>query len=202
MIARINGTLLHKSVDHVVVDAHGIGYRIFVPLTTYYELPEEGSAVVLNIHTSVKQDGIHLFGFHADREKQIFQLMLSVNGIGPRLAMNILSGIAAEELIRAVSQGDLGMLVRIPGVGKKMAERMIVELKDKVGKLQSDGGDGGLAPIPDEDEQMTEDALSALMNLGYKRNAARTAIDAIRETMGEAATIDRVLKEALKILAG
>jgi Holliday junction DNA helicase RuvA len=202
MIARINGTLLHKSVDHVIVDAHGIGYRIFVPLTTYYELPEEGSAVVLNIHTSVKQDGIHLFGFNTDREKQIFQLMLSVNGIGPRLAMNILSGIAAEELIRAVSQGDLGRLVHIPGVGKKMAERMIVELKDKVGKLQSDGGDGGFASLPDEDEQMTEDALSALMNLGYKRNAARTAIDAIRETMGGAATLDRVLKEALKILAG
>ena len=102
MIARISGTLLHKSVDYVIIDAHGIGYRVFVPLTTYYELPEAGSAVSLNIHTSVKQDAIHLFGFHTGGEKEIFQLMLSVSGIGPRLAMNILSGIAADELVRAV----------------------------------------------------------------------------------------------------
>jgi Holliday junction DNA helicase RuvA len=202
MIALINGILLHKSVDHVIVETQGVGYRIFVPLTTYYELPEAGSAVVLNTHTSVKQDGIHLFGFITDKEKKVFQLILSVNGIGPRLAVNILSGISAEELINAIAQGDLGRLVRIPGVGKRMAERMIVELKDKAVKLQADGSEDRSAPLPDENDQIVEDALSALMNLGYKRDKARRAIDATRETIEGTATLDRVLKETLKILAG
>ena len=197
MIARISGTILHKSIDYVIVDAHGIGYRLFVPLTTYYELPEVGGTVTLNIFTSVKQDAIHLFGFHTDREKEIFQLMLSVTGIGPRLAMNILSGISADELIRAVSQGDLQRLVHIPGVGKKMAERMIVELRDKVGKIETEDVGSGTGVY----DQITEDALSALVNLGYKRSAAQNVLDSVIEKIPELKTLDVLLKESLKMLA-
>ena len=168
MIARISGTLIFKSADHVIVDANGIGYRIFVPLTTFYELPEVSQSVTLYIHTHVKQDAISLFGFYSNGEKDIFQLMISVTGIGPRLAINILSGISAEALVKAVSQGNLNRLVGIPGVGKKMAGRMILELKDKVIKFISEevmhrAGDG-----LKENEQVKEDALSALINLGYK----------------------------------
>lgn len=202
MIANINGTLLHKSVDYVIVGVNGIGYRVFVPLSTYYELPETGSTVALNIHTSVKQDAIHLFGFYTNGEKDIFQIMLSVNGIGPRLAMNILSGISADELIRAVSKGDLKRLINIPGVGKKMAERMIVELRDKVGKIETGEIDGDTGKVTDEDEQIIEDALSALVNLGYKRNAAQNVLDSVMEKMQGARTLDVLLKESLKILAG
>ena len=135
MIARIQGTLVCKTASYTIIDAHGLGYRIFVPLTTFYELPEIGQTVVLNVHTHVKQDAIHLFGFYTSEERDLFQVMISVTGIGPKLAMNIMSGIAAGELVKAVSAGDLGRLVSIPGVGKKMAERLILELKDKVKKI-------------------------------------------------------------------
>jgi len=202
MIARISGTLIFKSADHVIVDANGIGYRIFVPLTTFYELPEVSQSVTLYIHTHVKQDAISLFGFYSNGEKDIFQLMISVTGIGPRLAINILSGISAEALVKAVSQGNLNRLVGIPGVGKKMAGRMILELKDKVIKFISEevmhrAGDG-----LKENEQVKEDALSALINLGYKSNAARGVLDKVVNEFSDPVTLDVLLKESLKILAG
>src|SRR3972149_10907603 len=135
MIALISGLLKYKSPNYVVVDVHGVGYRLVVPLTTFYELPDAGQSVALNVHTHVKQDGINLFGFYTSEERDIFQLLLAVTGIGPKLAINILSGIAAGDLRRAVSQGNLKRLIAIPGVGKKMAERIILELKDRVLKL-------------------------------------------------------------------
>ena len=135
MIARISGTLVYKSPAYLIVDVHGVGYRIFIPLTTFYDIPDLGQPVTLNIHTQVKQDAINLFGFYTSEEREIFQLLLAVNGIGPKLALNILSGIAAGELIKALSEGNLKRLVSIPGVGKKMAERIILELKDKALKL-------------------------------------------------------------------
>ena len=202
MIARISGTLIFKSVNHIIVDASGIGYRILVPLTTFYELPEAGQFVTLHIHTHVKQDAISLFGFFSNEEKDIFQLMISVTGIGPRLAINILSGISAEELIMAVSQENLSRLVGIPGVGKKMAERMILELKDKVIKFGSEevahrDGDGAK-----ENEKVKEDALSALINLGYKSNAARGILDKLINEFSDPVTLYVLLKKSLKVLAG
>ena len=202
MIARISGTLIFKSTDHVIIDANGIGYRIFVPLTTFYELPEVSQSVTLYIHTHVKQDAISLFGFYSNGEKDIFQLMISVTGIGPRLAINILSGISAEALVKAVSQGNLNRLVGIPGVGQKMAGRMILELKDKVIKFISEevahrAGDG-----LKENEQVKEDALSALINLGYKSNAAIGVLDKVINKFSDSVTLDALLKESLKILAG
>ena len=202
MIARISGTLIFKSADHVIVDANGIGYRIFVPLTTFYELPEVSQSVTLYIHTNVKQDAISLFGFYSNEEKDIFQLMISVTGIGPRLAINILSGISAEALVKAVSQGNLNRLVGIPGVGKKMAERMILELKDKVIRFISEEVAPGAGDGLKENEQVKEDALSALINLGYKSNAARGVIDKVVNEFSDPVTLDALLKESLKILAG
>jgi Holliday junction DNA helicase RuvA len=202
MIARINGTLIYKSVSHIIVDTHGIGYRIYVPLTTFYELPETNQSVTLNIHTCVKQDAISLFGFSTDKEKNIFQLMLSVTGIGPRLAMNILSGISVEELIRAVSKGNHDRLIGIPGVGKKMAGRMILELKDRVIKISPEDEMSRIDDGMNENEQVREDALSALINLGYKSNKVGSVLDKIINECSESVTLDVLLKESLKILAG
>lgn len=203
MIARISGLLLYKSPTHVIVDAHGIGYRVFVPLTTYYELPETGQQVTLNIHTHVKQDAINLFGFDTQEAKDIFQLMISVSGIGPKLAMNILSGISAGELLRAVSQGNRGRLVSIPGVGKKMAERLILELKDRLVKLSLPEDAGRKGTGLTQVELMQEDALSALVNLGYKLDTAQAALDRVMRDAAEAdRSLDIVLKKALQILAG
>lgn len=201
MIAHIQGVLAYKSVSHVIVDVHGIGYRIFVPLTTFYELPETGQSVSLNTYTHVKEDALHLFGFHTAEDQSIFQLLLSVSGIGPKLALNILSGIPARDLIRAVTQGNLGRLVSIPGVGKKTAERMVLELRDKfvkidTGAIVSEGAVGRPA-----DEAIKEDALSALVNLGYKSAAANKIVDRIAAESSGALSLDFLLKEALKRLS-
>lgn len=201
MIARIHGTLIQKSVLQCVVDVHGTGYRIVVPLTTFYELPEIGQPVVLHIHTHVREDAIHLFGFHTVEEREVFQLMISVSGIGPKLAVNILSGIDARELARAVLDGDLKRLTGIPGVGRKTAERMILELREKVAKLEAEAGQAGIV-TPQGNLQIQDDALSALLNLGYRVPVAKEAIErALKEASG-GLSLDRLLKEALRILAG
>jgi holliday junction DNA helicase RuvA len=201
MIARISGVLTYKSIAYVIVDVHGVGYRIFVPLTTFYELPDAGQPVALNVHTHVKQDAINLFGFHTPEERDIFHLMLAVNGIGPKLAINILSGIAAGELLKAVSQGNLKRLMAIPGVGKKMAERIILELKDRVSKLLiPDTGIG--SEMESNLDELREDALSALVNLGYKNQAAIDALDRICREIPDGLTLDSLLKNTLKLLAG
>ena len=202
MIALINGLLINKAISQVIVEANGIGYRIFVPLTTFYELPSMDQSVTLHIHTHVRQDAINLFGFGTEEEKNVIELMLSVSGIGPKLAINILSGISAEELIRAVSHGNLNRLVSIPGVGKKMAERMILELKDKMVKLSTYEAiykaDGDIEVF----DSIIDDALSALVNLGYKNQKARDVLDKIIKESSESLTLDVLLKKALKILAG
>jgi holliday junction DNA helicase RuvA len=202
MIALINGKIARKEISSVVVDVQGVGYRIFIPLTTFYELPEEGDPVCLHVHTQVKQDAINLFGFYTVRERDLFQLMISVSGIGPKIAMNILSGIAAGELLKALSYGDLGKLVSIPGVGRKMAERLILELKEKVARKMTAEQ---MPAADDEDkarEMIKEDVLSALVNLGYKSNAAKDALDKVMQLSQGDLTLDRLLKETLKVLAG
>ncbi len=201
MIARISGILIYKSVSHVIVDAYGVGYRIFVPLTTFYELPETGQLATLNIYTHVKEDAIHLFGFHTFEDQGIFQMLISIAGIGPKLAMNILSGIPAREFVKAVTQGNMSRLVAIPGVGKKMAERMIVELKDKMLKvdlkeMKSDHGPGIVGG-----DAMKDDALSALVNLGYKNATAKAVIEKVVSESVEGLGLDVLLKNALKTLS-
>ncbi len=202
MIALLSGKIAYKGISHIVVDTQGVGYRVFIPLTTFYELPEPGESVTLHIHTSVKEDAINLFGFYTLGERDLFQLMISVSGIGPKVAMNILSGISARELLEAISGGNLAKLITVPGVGKKMAERLILELKEKaIKKMAADQ-----IPVTDvkqkRNDMIREDVLSALVNLGYKANAARDALDKIaRDAEGEQA-MDQLLKKALQILAG
>jgi holliday junction DNA helicase RuvA len=202
MIALISGKIVYKGIAHVIVDVQGVGYRVFIPLTTFYELPEAGETVTLHIHTNVKQDAINLFGFHTIQERELFQLMISVSGIGPKIAMNILSGISARELLNAISGGNVGKLVNIPGVGKKMAERLILELKEKVVKkmmLEKTPEAGVQIPIGDI---IAEDVLSALVNLGYKNNVAKDALDKALRSSEEELGMDELLKKTLKFLAG
>ena len=201
MIARISGILIQKSVTHCVVDVHGTGYRIIVPLSTFYELPKEDQPVVLHVHTHVREDAISLYGFHTREEREVFQMMISVSGIGPKLAVNILSGIAAGELVRAVTEEDLKRLTGIPGVGKKTAERMILELKDKAAKLGRDDVTVCTVAVKTGD-QVKEDALSALVNLGYKGSAVKDVVDRIMKEAPETPSLDQLLKQALRTLAG
>jgi Holliday junction DNA helicase RuvA len=198
MIARIRGILSYKSVSHLIVDVHGIGYRIFVPLTTFYELPETGQSISLNIYTHVKEDALHLFGFHTPEDQNIFQMLISVSGIGPKLALNILSGIPSREFIQAITQGNLNRLVAIPGVGKKTAERMVLELKDKLLKIDTAGIVAEGAKGREGNEAMQEDALSALVNLGYKSAMAKKIIDKVVAESSGALSLDHLLKKILK----
>lgn len=193
MIAQISGKLTHKQPGEVVIDVGGVGYQVFIPLNVFYRLPEIGAAISLQIHTHLREDALQLFGFHDLAEKHVFLLLTAVSGIGPKLALNILSGIPADELTRALKNGDHARLVAIPGVGKKLAERMIVELKDKFASLAPASFDS--APVPEAASQKMRDAVSALINLGYKkpeiektvrevlRNGALSLEDVLRETL-------------------
>lgn len=201
MIARLSGTLVEKSVTQCVIDVHGVAYRVVVPLSTFTELPEVGQAVVIHVHTHVREDAIQLYGFHVPAEREVFELMISVSGIGPKLAVNVLSGIAAGELIRAVKEEDLRRLTAIPGVGRKTAERMVLELKDKAARIGWEPATGQPGAT-EGGGQVKEDALSALVNLGYRGAAAKEAVEkAIREAR-EPQSLDRLLKQALRFLAG
>ncbi len=196
MIAGLQGILSYKSTNYVIVDVHGIGYGVSVPLNTYYNLPEPGEEIRLVIHTHVKEDSISLYGFLEARDRDIFHLIISVSGIGPKLAINILSGIAAEDLVKAISMEDISRLTSIPGIGKKMAERLIFELKDKIHKVISEqmSGEGIGLPVKD-------DALSALINLGYNSNIATKAVDKALHECGETLALENLLTESLKILS-
>lgn len=202
MIAMLAGKIAYKGISHIVVDVGGVGYRVFIPLATFYELPEAGETVTLHIHTSVKEDAIHLFGFYTQQERELFQLMISVSGIGPKIAMGILSGIPARELLEAISGGHVAKLIAIPGVGRKMAERLILELKEKILKKVA----ADQIPVADVretlNETMREDVLSALVNLGYKQAAAKDALDKAVRDLGEHPAMDQLLKKALQHLAG
>jgi Holliday junction DNA helicase RuvA len=200
MIASLQGILTFKSPGHITVEVHGIGYRVFIPLSTFYDLADEGATISLNIFTAVREDAIHLYGFRTPEEKKLFELLLSVNGIGPKLAINLLSGISSADFIRAVFTEDRQTLTKIPGVGKKMADRMILELRDRVIKLDTD------AAREEAKEERTldavrEDALSALVNLGYKKSYARSVLDQIADGSSRQWILEDLLKEALKRLS-
>ena len=192
MIAQLAGALAHKSPEHIVVDVQGVGYQVFVSLNSFYRLPEPGDRVALLIHTHVREDALQLYGFIDRQEKDLFLLLVSVSGIGPRLALNILSGTPAHELQEALETGDLARLVATPGIGKKTAERLIVELRDKVKLLKGtrEGGDGRRAT------GMEAEAVSALVNLGYRRNEAERAVKVA--CAAGAADIESVIRSALK----
>ncbi|MHB8828420.1 MAG: Holliday junction branch migration protein RuvA [Syntrophales bacterium] len=200
MIASLNGIIIKKSLLNCLIDVNGVGYLVFIPLSTFYELPEPGLPVVLQTHMHVREDAIGLYGFSTEVERDVFQMMISVSGIGPRLAINILSGIPAEEWFRAVAGEDLKRLTAIPGVGRKTAERMILELKDKVVKLGIDHGQSA-EPAVLKAERLKEDAFSALINLGYKGALAKDVVEQIIKENDKLPSIDQVLKRALRILS-
>jgi len=200
MIASLQGILTFKSPGHITVEVNGVGYRVFIPLSTFYELAEEGSPIALNVFTAVREDAIHLYGFRTAEEKQLFELLLSVNGIGPKLAINLLSGISPADFIRAVFTEDRQTLTKIPGVAKKMAERMILELRDRVIKLApQEAREEAAAQSPLD--AVREDALSALVNLGYRKSAARAVLDRMLDSAQDGVALEDVLKRALKELS-
>ena len=197
MIALLTGLIAHKSPDHIILDVQGVGYRVHIPFSTYYELPEEGGTASLHIHTSVREDAILLYGFRTRLEKSFFQLLIAVSGVGPKLARDILSNIQPGPLAQALAQGDLNMLSTIPGIGKKTAERLVLELKEKVGKLDlSTLPVSGARQLPAED--VAEDVISALLNLGYKEPHVRKALAAL-DVSGDI-TVEGLLKQVLKTL--
>jgi Holliday junction DNA helicase RuvA len=195
VIAHISGTLAQKSAGEIVVDVNGVGYQIFIPLNVFYRMPEIGAPVSLQVYTHVRDDALQLYGFQDAAEKHIFLLLTAVSGIGPRLALNILSGISAEDLACALREGDQVRLVGIPGVGKKLAERMIVELKDKLLTLPA----VGVSSRPMErGSQLLQDAVSALVNLGYRKPEAENNVRAVMES-GKI-SLEAILKESLRRL--
>ena len=176
MIGHLRGTLLEKHPNQVVLEAGGVGYDVIIPVSTFSALPDAGDEVRLRIHTHVREDAFQLFGFVTPDEKAIFEKLISVSGIGPSLAIKVLSGLAAGNLVSAIRSGDLAQLVRIPGVGKKTAERMVLELKDK---FEGIGGTTGASPASKPTtvfSAVEEDVLSALVNLGCNRAAAEAAV--------------------------
>jgi holliday junction DNA helicase RuvA len=205
LIALITGRLAQKEPTQIIIDVGGVGYELTIPLSTFYELGDPGTEVTLRVHTHVREDALQLFGFRTEAEKRLFLLLTSVGGIGPKLAVTILSGMGTDDLVRALTSSDLARLVGIPGVGKKTAERMLVELKDKVAGLlsagQPPGGSGlaaGSALLPGV--SVSDDLVSALTNLGYPANTAQRAAAAAIAELPEAG-FSQILKLALRQLA-
>src|SRR5262245_10295527 len=189
MIARLTGMLEEKTPDQLVVDVNGVGYQVFVSLQTFYRLPALHERVNLHVHTHLREDALQLYGFLEEKEKITFLLLKGVTGIGPRLALNILSGIPVDELENALRASDVNRLVAVPGVGKKTAERLIVELREKVGALEN-----GYSGLPGQDTPLSAEAISALINLGYRQVQAEKAVrEAIRRGAG---TIADAIRES------
>jgi len=197
MIALLTGQLAHRSPEQVILDVGGVGYRLQIPLSTFYALPESGQ-VQLRVHTHVKEDAIQLFGFLSDAEKNLFALLISVSGVGPKLAINVLSHIPTDELALALCQGDVPRLVAIPGIGKKSAERLVLELQDKAVAFAVPGAVADSERRPPVAEDSHQDALSALVNLGYKEALARKALKGLK--IPPDAPLEEILKAALKNL--
>lgn len=203
MISALAGKLLEKDANSVVIDVNGVGYEVTIPLSTFYLIGEPDSAVSLRIFTYVREDTLQLFGFSSRPEKELFLKLITVSGIGPRLAISMLSGMSPDEIVAAIRAENLATLTSIPGVGKKTAERMVIELRDKIADIaptaaasEPPSGDG-----TGQDPDAFEDALSALVNLGYKPKAAERELrKAVRE--GTEMSVQKLLRRSLQLLAG
>jgi len=185
----------------VVVDVAGVGYEVFIPLTSFYELPGEGSQVSLRIHTHVREDALLLFGFHTQQEKDFFLKLISISGIGPKLAVGILSGARVEELAQAIADGNLARLTAIPGVGRKTAERLVLELKSHIAPFLLPDQPGG-APVREKPSALEEDIVSALVNLGYPKPSAEKALSFVLRSEESDRTFEDILRKTLRRLAG
>jgi holliday junction DNA helicase RuvA len=198
MISHLRGTLLEKHPNHVVVDVHGVGYEVTIPVSAYSSLPGLGAEISLHIHMHVREDALALFGFLSSSDKALFEKLIGVSGIGPKLAVTALSGMAAPELAGAIRSGSVEQLVRIPGVGKKTAERMILELRDKL-DLAGLPTRADSTPARSAFDPVEEDVISALMNFGAARAAAEAAVSKARSTT-EANDFDALFRRALKLV--
>ena len=194
MIAYLNGALLEKQLQRLIVDVGGVGYDVMVPLSTMYTIGDPGSRVTLRIHTHVREDALQLFGFATGLEQSLFERLISVSGIGPKVALSVLSGIEPAELTRAIRSSDLVRLTRIPGVGKKTAERIVLELKDRL-------PDAGVAQPPSvaAGDDVRDDLLSALENLGYQRSSVEKTVDKVLAS-AEDRSFEPLLRATLKLL--
>ncbi|MBM4284333.1 MAG: Holliday junction branch migration protein RuvA [Deltaproteobacteria bacterium] len=192
MIAALEGLLLEKAPGLLLVQVGGVGYQVFISLTTFYALPEPPAPVTLRIHTRIQEEALNLYGFVTQEEKDLFLQLINIPRVGARTALNILSGIDPEEFQQAILASDLRRLSAIPGVGRKSAERIIVELKDKLAP-------GAKRALPAPAQKQVQDALSALLNLGYPRNTAEKALDAARSQ--GAGTLEELLRQSLQVLA-
>ena len=196
MIARLAGTLAERAAEHAVVDVGGVGYLVHLSSSTAAGLPAEGGRVALRVFTNVRQDAIELFGFATEDEESVFRALIDVKGVGPRAAQNILSGIEPRELARAIAQSDVARLTKVPGVGKKTAERLVVELREKLAVLARAAG-----PAPRAGGGVLDQLAQALVNLGYKAAQAEQVVDKLRGEV-EGRPLDDLLREALKRLRG
>ena len=202
MIARLEGALREKRPTRVVLDVGGVGYEVFIPVTTFYDLPETGKTVSLRIHTHVREDVLQLFGFRSARECAIFELLIRTNGVGPKLAQSILSGIEPERLVEAIRGGDVAVLKSVPGLGAKKAERLVLELRDRVDLLEAEeGAPAGVPATPPPGDERSEAAISALLNLGYSRPQAETAVEKAAAAAGVDAPLEDLIREALRGLS-
>jgi Holliday junction DNA helicase RuvA len=195
MIATLTGRLTRKAPDYLIVDVSGVGYQVSVPLSTYYQVSESGGEVSLYIHTHVREDSLSLFGFLTEAEKEMFLLLMGVSGIGPKLALAVLSTLSVQELSHAIQSSDDSRLCSIPGIGKKTAARMVLELKDKITRA-APGLSPAALPVPSTD---VEDAVSALVNLGYKKQLAEEALKKVQRG-GACQTVEELIREALHVL--
>lgn len=195
MIAHLRGKLLAKHPNQAIVETAGVGYDVTISVPTYSELPATGADVALHIHTHVREDLIALYGFLRPAEKQLFEKLITVSGIGPKLAITILSGMAADEMVAAIRGNDVARLTRIPGIGKKTAERMVLELRDKLPEAAA----AAATSVP-AISAVEEDVLSALVNLGYQRAAAEKALTTVAKN-GKAGSFDALFREALGALS-
>ncbi len=196
MIARLKGILIDKAPEVVIVEASGVGYEVFIPLSTFYELPAPGDPATLHIHTRLREDSLRLFGFFSLKEKQIFEVLIGINKVGPKLALAILSGMPFDELWAAVSSNDVARLSAIPGVGKKTAERLALELRDKLAPPENQVGDA----VPRSNNPLRDDALSALVNLGYKKQDAESVLDKLGDN-DAGGSIETLIRDSLNLLS-
>ncbi|MDQ3800935.1 MAG: Holliday junction branch migration protein RuvA [Acidobacteriota bacterium] len=208
MIAYLSGKLLEKQATSVIIEVGGVGYEVTIPLSTFYELGEEGADVSLRIYTHVREDALQLFGFKTERERQLYLKLISVQGIGAKSGISMLSGMSAEEIVTAIRTDNLARLTSIPGVGRKTAERLVIELRDKLNEFTAQSAleraaSAGAAGAPQAEapaDAVYDDALSALLNLGYQRSAAEKALkQAIKD--GTEISVQKLLRKSLQLLA-
>jgi Holliday junction DNA helicase RuvA len=203
MIGSLRGLLAAKNTERIVIDVGGVGYEVSVPLSTFTELPEEGAEISILTHTHVREDVLVLFGFLTSLEREVFRLLITVSGVGPRLALNLLSGLSAPEVVRGIVEGNVAPIVSVPGIGRRTAERLLIDLRERMMKLDVPAGTDA-TPRKRGDgkvDREAEDALAALKHLGYRPAQAEKVLAEVRESL-PGAPLERILRESLRQLAG